>query len=174
MTRAERPPPLEPVAIGTAPGEAPDKEVEAACMHVPLSLLIAAGCALVVLLVILRLRKPGRRDLLHPPRAPHPLRLPRDVERKVRDLLAEGRKSDAVSEVRASARVDLKTARREVARMSRHVLRKVGQHQPPEIGWSDTVGGQDGVRYERAHGFNPELREQDARGTRGEFFNHGG
>jgi hypothetical protein len=138
-------------------------------MYIPLPILLALGAAFLVLLALALRGSGGRRDLLRPPAPQNPVRLPTDTERQVRALIVQGKKIEAIRLVRAAARVDLKGAKQAVEGLARQVLNKVGESKSPDTGWTEAVSGRDGFRYERSYTFNEELRDQDARGSRGEF-----
>ena len=82
-------------------------------MFVPLP-FIAASIALILLLVLVVVRRgQARRDLIEPPRT---IALPREMEARLRDLLAQGDKIAAIKLVRTATGAGLKESKEFVER----------------------------------------------------------
>ena len=106
-------------------------------MNVPMPVLAAIAIAFLVLIVIVLRRRPHGRDLMGPPRsslqntarsagatpagaappAPFPSGLPPELELEARNLLAQGKKLEAIKRVREEIHVGLGEAKTMVERL---------------------------------------------------------
>jgi hypothetical protein len=131
-------------------------------------LLLALTCAVLLVLLALKLRGPSRGgDLVGPPGRKR-RRIAADEVRQLRRLVARGDESEALRLIRGAG-YDEAEARKLVALAARLEALTAPVDPPPDPGWTEAVRSQDGLTYGRAFDYNEALQTQDLRGKRGEL-----
>jgi hypothetical protein len=129
---------------------------------VALAILVA-----LFLLLALKLRGPrNRTDLSRPPRPKRP-RFTKDDVRRLGALLARGDESGVLRLIR-QAGYDEAEARKLVDLAARLEAPTGPADPPPDPGWTEAVGRDDGLSYGRAFGYNEALHRQDERSKKGD------